>query len=52
MISPRLGGIGLFDFHRADELIQRGETAARREIEDLAREIGARRTPGQPTASA
>ena len=43
MISPRLHGIGLFDFHRAEELVQRGETAAKREIEDLTREIDARR---------
>ena len=45
MISPRLHGIGLFDFHRAEELIKRGETAARREIEELAREIQAARAP-------
>lgn len=44
MISPRLHGIGLFDFHRADELIARGEAAAKREIDDLVREIDARRT--------
>jgi NTE family protein len=42
MISPRLHGIGLFDFHRAEELIQRGETAATREVEDLARELASR----------
>ena len=42
MISPRLHGIGLFDFHRAEELIQRGEAAARREIEDLTRELDVR----------
>jgi NTE family protein len=42
MISPRLHGIGLFDFHRADELIARGEAAAKREIEDLARELNLR----------
>ncbi|WP_072391977.1 patatin-like phospholipase family protein [Hyphomicrobium sp. CS1GBMeth3] len=42
MISPRLHGIGLFDFHRADELIARGEAAARREIEDLMRELDGR----------
>jgi NTE family protein len=42
MISPRLHGIGLFDFHRADELIERGEAAAKREIEDLTRELGVR----------
>lgn len=43
MITPRLHGIGLFDFHRAEELVQRGEMAAKREIEDLTREIDARR---------
>ncbi len=42
MISPRLHGIGLFDFHRAEELIARGEAAAKREIEDLTRELGVR----------
>lgn len=42
MISPRLHGIGLFDFHRADELIDRGEAAAKRELEDLGREIDQR----------
>ncbi len=45
MISPRLQGIGLFDFHRAEELIARGEAAAKREVEDLARELGVRNTP-------
>jgi NTE family protein len=45
MISPRLQGIGLFDFHRAEELIARGEAAARREVEDLARELGVRTQP-------
>jgi NTE family protein len=43
MISPRLHGIGLFDFHRAEDLILRGASAAQREIDDLAREIDARR---------
>ncbi len=43
MITPRLGQIGLFDFHRADDLIKRGEVAAKREIEDITREIAARR---------
>ena len=42
MISPKLHGVGLFDFHRADEVIRRGEIAAEREVEDLAREIEAR----------
>ncbi|MGD9806242.1 MAG: patatin-like phospholipase family protein [Hyphomicrobiaceae bacterium] len=44
MISPRLGGLGMLDFHRADELIQRGMAAALREIDDVHREIEARRT--------
>ena len=43
MINPRLSGIGLFDFHRADELIERGEKAAKREIMDMTREIETRR---------
>jgi len=44
MISPRLAGLGMLDFHRADELIQRGMTAALREIDDIRREVEARRT--------
>ena len=43
LINPRLAGIGLFDFHRAVELIERGHLAARREIEDIQREIETRR---------
>jgi predicted acylesterase/phospholipase RssA len=43
VINPRLAGIGLFDFHQADELIWRGITAAQRELDVLAREIAARR---------
>ncbi|MGE0022563.1 MAG: patatin-like phospholipase family protein [Hyphomicrobium sp.] len=50
MISPRLHGIGLFDFHRAEDLIQRGETAAKREIEDLMRELGVRGHAPQSTS--
>ena len=42
MISPKLHGIGLFDFHRADELISRGEAAAKRDVDDIAREMEAR----------
>lgn len=47
MISPRIGDIGLFDFHRADELIKAGEAAARREIEYLRHELDARRASRQ-----
>jgi NTE family protein len=43
LISPRLQGIGLFDFHRAEDAIARGETAARREADDIARELKLRR---------
>lgn len=42
MISPRLQGFGLFDFHRADELIECGRVAATRQIEDILREVEAR----------
>lgn len=43
LITPRLHGIGLFDFHRAEELIERGEFAARRTVDDIVREIKLRR---------
>lgn len=36
IINARLGKIGLFDFHRADELIAMGREAARRAIPDIA----------------
>jgi NTE family protein len=42
MISPRLQDIGLFDFHRADELISRGALAVERQLEDIVREIDVR----------
>lgn len=35
MIAPRLGHIGLFDFHRADEAIDIGANAADRAIADI-----------------
>lgn len=43
LINPRLSGIGLFDFHRADEMIALGEAAVKRDAEDIVREIGTRR---------
>ncbi len=43
MISPRLHDIGLFDFHKADEAIEHGFTAAKRQIGDLVRELEARK---------
>ena len=41
MISPRLGKIGLFDFHRAAESIEQGEMAAERAIDDITAAIAA-----------
>ncbi|MGX1305555.1 NTE family protein [Amorphus suaedae] len=34
-IGPRLGDIGLFDFHRADEAIEVGAEATRRGLDDI-----------------
>jgi NTE family protein len=34
-IGPKLGDIGLFDFHRAGEAIAQGATAAERQIEEI-----------------
>ena len=50
MINLRLADIGLFDFHRAEELIERGAEAARRHLAEMRREIDARRhAPGAHT---
>ncbi|MBW7948403.1 MAG: patatin-like phospholipase family protein [Pseudorhodoplanes sp.] len=35
MISPRLGKVGLFDFHRAKEAIAIGDQAARKAVPDI-----------------
>lgn len=43
VISPKLEGYGLFDFHRAGDLIAAGERAAMREIEDISQELDLRR---------
>jgi NTE family protein len=43
IIQPRLPAFGLFDFHRADAMIEYGIAAAKREIEDIKLEIAARR---------
>ena len=42
MISPRLQDVGLFDFHRAEETIERGSQAVERQLDDIIREIGTR----------
>jgi NTE family protein len=50
MINLRLSDMGLFDFHRADELISRGEEATKRHLAEMHREIDARRiAPGAHT---
>ncbi len=47
MINLRLGDVGLFDFHRAEELIGHGENATKRHLQDMRREIDARKkAPG------
>ena len=46
MISPRLQGINLFDFHRASEIIELGRKAAEREIETIKQEIAVREQLG------
>jgi NTE family protein len=40
LITARLGKIGLFEFHRAEELIALGREAARRAIDDLREQVG------------
>lgn len=40
MISARLGRIGLFEFHRADEAIALGRDAARRAVDDIREQLG------------
>jgi NTE family protein len=35
LISPRVGQVGWFDFHRADDLIAHGARAAERAIESI-----------------
>ena len=35
MISPRLGPIGMFDFHRAEEAIKIGAEAAQRALQNI-----------------
>ena len=39
VIAPRVGDLSLFDFHRADEMIARGENATRRVLDEIQREI-------------
>lgn len=43
MISPRLGDVGLFEFHRADEAIRLGTEAAERAVAELPEIVAALR---------
>lgn len=45
VISPRLPEFGLFDFHRAEAMIECGVAAAKREMDDIKREIASRDMP-------
>lgn len=51
MISPSLGDIGLFDFHRAKDSIARGAEAADRQLFDIVREIETRAKRRAPAAN-
>ena len=35
MVGPKLGRMGLFDFHRAEETIELGRQATRRCLDDI-----------------
>jgi NTE family protein len=41
LISPKLGRIGLFDFHRAEDAIAAGAEAAERMVEDIGEAMAA-----------
>ena len=44
MIAPKLQQVGLFEFHRAAECIERGADAARRVLPDIREVLGAAAT--------
>ncbi|SDR94114.1 patatin-like phospholipase family protein [Bradyrhizobium canariense] len=50
LISPRVGQIGWFDFHRADDLIAHGARAAERAIESIQEAIDILVPPSTKTA--
>jgi NTE family protein len=43
VISPRMGEFGLFDFHKAKDMIARGIAATERTLDDIVRELEIRR---------
>ncbi len=52
IINCRLGDVGLFDFHRADELISRGYASAARELGYIVRELELRAPVARPEKAA
>ena len=51
LITPRVGQIGMFDFHRADDLIAFGARAAERAIDTIQEAIHILApVPGEPGA--
>lgn len=49
MISPRLSGFGLFEFHRASELIERGVRATERVLNDVNQDVEGAAVFARPT---
>ena len=49
MISPRLSGFGLFEFHRATEMIDRGQHAAQRVLSDVKYDLDHSPAAARPT---
>ena len=39
-IAPKVGGIGLFDFHRAGEAMEQGARAAEKQIDEIKALVG------------
>lgn len=52
MIAPKLQTVGLFEFHRAAESIDRGAEAAERVLADIREIVGEARQVGAPVAQA
>jgi len=48
LISPRLGGIGWFDFHRAAEAVEIGSEAATKALDAVSEAVTALSQPGEP----
>lgn len=49
MISPRLSGFGLFDFHRAEELIESGYSAGQRILREIHEDLERAPAMARPT---